>query len=368
MRVKDVIHFIESWAPPGAALADDNPGLQVGNPDETLKNILVTLEVTDLIIEEAIENQVNLILTHHPLIFRPLSQLKLNSQLGKQISLLIKNDIGVYSAHTNLDAAKEGVSIVLARLLGVENPAFLTPPHQHWLKKLVVFIPQSHLDFVREAMAGAGAGVIGDYTHCSFNTAGKGTFLGGESSSPAVGEKNTFESVEEVRLEMILPSWKLDDVIQAMKTAHPYEEVAYDVYPLENRDVNFGFGAIGDLTQPVPLKKLIEQVQKKLGVKTLGIMEGPAEKVTRLAVCGGSGGQLVGEAWRQGAEVFLTGEMKYNTFLEYEDRLTVIIAGHYATERVILPVWTERIQRWLADEPISVIETKMITNPIIQQI
>lgn len=364
MRIKDVIDYLEGWIPPGAALSSDNPGLQVGDPGSILKNILVTLEVTDRVIEEAVENQVNLILTHHPLIDQPLTKLSMSSWLGKKIAKLVKHDIAVYAAHTNLDAARDGVSIVLARLLGVKDPVFLTGPESKWLKKLVVFVPASHLDDIREAMANAGAGMIGDYTHCSFNISGTGTFIGGESSSPAIGKKKAFESVEEVRLEMILPGWNLDRVLNAMKAAHPYEEVAYDIYPLENYDINFGFGAIGDLSKPLPLKDLIQVVREKLGVKTLSVMEGPAEHVNRLAVCGGSGGQLVEYAWRRGAEAFVTGEMQYHKFLEYEDRLTVIVAGHYATERVILPVWTERIQQWLTDTAVSVIETKMLTNPV----
>ena len=364
MRIKDVTDFLNSWIPPGAALQDDNPGLQVGDLNASVKNILVTLEVTDRVIEEAVENQVNLILTHHPLIFKPLSNLDVNSWVGRKIAALIKNDIAVYAAHTNLDGARDGVSIELARILGVENPTFLKSAESKWLKKLAVFVPSSHLDAVRDAMARAGAGVIGDYTHCSFNIPGTGTFWGSESTSPAVGEKGALQNVEEIRLEMVLPEWNLGAVLQAMIAAHPYEEVAYDVYPLENSDVNFGFGAIGDLTKPLSLKDLVGIVKVKLGVKTLSVMEGPAEKVTRLAVCGGSGGALVEEAWRQGAEAFVTGEMKYHTYLEYEDRLTVIVAGHYATERVILPIWTDRIKRWLGDSPISVIETKMLTNPV----
>ncbi|TKJ41504.1 Nif3-like dinuclear metal center hexameric protein [candidate division LCP-89 bacterium B3_LCP] len=364
MRIQDVIDFIERWCHPGAALEYDNPGLQVGDASANLKNILVTLDVTDRIIEEAVENQVNLILSHHPLIFEPLSQLNVKTGLGRQISELVKNDIAVYAAHTNLDAAKDGVSIMLAKLLGVEDPTFLTPPEGAWMKKLAVFVPPTDVEAVRSAMAEVGAGMIGDYSHCSFNIPGEGTFLGGDSSSPAVGKKGALQSVEEIRLEMLLPGWCTDRVIAAMKKAHPYEEVAYDLYSLDNHDVNFGFGAIGNLTQPVPLKELLEQIRKKLGVKMLRVMEGPAEKVTQLAVCGGSGGQLIKNAWLRGAEVFLTGEMKYHTFLEYEDRLTVVVAGHYATERIILPIWVEKLQKWLADEPVSVIETKMLTNPV----
>lgn len=191
-----------------------------------------------------------------------------------------------------------------------------------------------------------------------------GNFLGGKATTPSVGQKGVLETVAEVRLEMILPAWKLAAVVHSMKAAHPYEEVAYDVYPLENDDDNFGFGAIGELPAPVSVMELIQDVKDKLGLKTLGVMEGQLERISKLAVCGGSGGSLVEAAWRQGADAFLTGEMKYHTLLEYEDKLTVIIAGHYPTERVILPVWVKRLQEWLGSEVVSVIETKLITNPL----
>ncbi|MCX6639722.1 MAG: Nif3-like dinuclear metal center hexameric protein [bacterium] len=364
MRIKHLIEFLESWAPPGAALSVDNPGLQIGDPCAPLTNILISLEITDRVIEEAIENQVNLILTHHPFLYKPLKSIDLNSDIGRKIVKLIKNNIAVYSAHTNLDAAPDGVSITLAKLLGVENPTFLTPPESKWQRKIVVFVPASHLEAVRTAMASACAGIIGDYTHCSFGSPGIGTFWGNENTSPVVGSKGVLEQVEEIKLEMLFPAWKLPGVLAAMKAAHPYEEVAYDVYSLDNFDVNFGFGAIGNLPEPIPLPDLYAQIRERLGIKALGIVEGPAETVTRLAVCSGSGGSLATEALKQGAEVFITGEMKYSNLLEYEDRLTIIVAGHYATERVILPVWTEKIQNWLKKEPVSVIETKVLTNPL----
>ncbi len=364
MFVKDVIGYIECWSPPEAAMKSDSTGLQLGDPGIRVTNILVALEVTDRIIDEAIENQVNLILSHHPLIYNPLERLDTTSWLGRKIARLIKHDIAVYSAHTNLDAANPGVSIELARILGVQEPRFLTTPENRWMKKIAVFVPASHLDAVRDSMTAAGAGNIGDYSNCSFNIAGTGTFLGGEAASPSVGKKGNLETVDEIRLEMILPEWKVKAVVNAMRAAHPYEETACDIYNLDNYDVNFGFGAIGEFPEPIPLHDFIETVKEKLGVKALSVMEGPATQVSRLAVCGGSGGELAGEAWRQGAEVFIAGEIKYHSFLEFEDRMTVIAAGHYATERVILPVWTQKIQDWIGDSKISVIETKLLTNPV----
>lgn len=363
MQIGQIIEFLESWVPPGSALAKDNPGLQVGDPDASLTNVLVTLDVTDAVIDEAIESAANLILSHHPLIFKPLLRLNAQDILGRQIVRLLQHGISVYSAHTNLDASRDGVSMVLAKLLGVEKPRFLVPPYERWMKKIAVFVPPERAD-ARDAMAQAGAGVIGKYSHCSFSIPGSGTFLGGKASSPTVGVKGKLEAVSEIRLEMILPGWNLDAVVHAMKAVHPYEEVAYDVYPLDNLDVNFGFGAIGELPIPIDPDAFIERVRHKLNVEAVGVVQGPAKTISRLAVCGGSGGDLAEAAWKQKADAYVTGEAKYHTFLDCRDRLTVIVAGHYATERVIVPVWAERLKRWLGSEPIAVLESKVNTNPL----
>ncbi len=364
LRIAEVILYLESWVPPTSALAGDPTGLQVGDPSANLKNILVALEVTDRVIEEAIENEANLILSHHPLVHQPLQRLDASTYLGRKIERLIKNGITVYCAHTNLDASREGVSVVLAKALGVAKPNFLIGPDRSWLRKLVVFVPKAHVDMLREALAQAGAGNIGNYSHCSFNLTGTGTFWGTEAASPAVGEKGRLERVEEVRLEMILPIWRTEAVVAALRAAHPYEEIAYDVYPLENADTNYGFGAIGSLEHPVSLAELITRIREKLGVKTVGVVEGPAERISRVAVCGGSGGDLIEAAWKQGAQAFVTGEMKYRKYLEFEDRITLLTVGHYASEAVILPVWVKHLEDWLGKESVSVIETKMLTNPL----
>jgi hypothetical protein len=252
----------------------------------------------------------------------------------------------------------------LARILGIERPRFLSPPDRPWLKKLAVFVPESHLEEVRNALAQAGAGIIGDYTHCSFQVAGTGTFSGGEHSTPKVGSKGRLEQVPEVRLEMIHPAWKTEAVVRAMIAAHPYEEVAYDIYPLENEDVNFGYGAIGDLTRPLACADLLRLVKEKLGVPALEFVPGATDLVTTLAVCGGSAGDMAEAAWKQGAQAYVTGEMKYHALLEFDRRMAVILVGHYTSEIVILPVWIQRLQAKLKDGTVQVVQTKQITNPV----
>lgn len=364
MKIAELIEFIESWAPPGSALEKDNPGLQVGDAGATLKNILLTLDVTEAVLDEAIEKGANLILSHHPLIFEPLRKVDIEARTGKLIGKALQHGITIYCAHTNLDASLDGVSMELARVLGIQQPRFLIEPYGRWMKKLTVFVPPEHVDAVRSAMAAAGAGRIGEYSQCSFNLTGTGTFLGSEAANPVVGKKGRLESVSEVRLEMILPQWRLDAVIRAMKAAHPYEEVAYDVYPLENRDVNYGFGAIGELDEPMTAAQLARRICERLEVEAVGFVQGPNEPIRRLAVCGGSGGELAEAACKNGAQAFVTGELKYHTMLEYGDRLSLIVAGHYATERIILPRWVERLRAWLGSESVRVMETGRLTDPL----
>jgi dinuclear metal center YbgI/SA1388 family protein len=364
LLIRDLIRQIESWYPRGSAMPQDNPGLQVGDPRLPLKNVLVTLDVTDEVIEEALNTDANLILSHHPLVFKPIQHIGASGWLGKKIARLLKHEVAVFSAHTNLDASRQGVSMVLARLLGVAQPRFLEPATGNWLKKLAVFVPLEHVDAVREAMAQAGAGMIGDYSHCSFNLSGLGTYWGNEAADPAVGQKGRLETVQEIRLEMMLPSWKLEPVVSAMKAAHPYEEVAFDLYPLENEDINYGFGAIGDLEKPLPVADFIRQTRQVLEVDAVGHCAGPKKEISRLAVCGGSGGDLIQTAAVQGADVFLTGEMKYHSLLEYRNQLTIILAGHYATEVVIVPLWAQRLREWLSSQPLQVFESQALRNPM----
>jgi dinuclear metal center YbgI/SA1388 family protein len=362
LLIRDLIHQIESWYPRGSAMPQDNPGLQVGDPSSPLKNVLVALDVTDEVIEEALDTDANLILSHHPMVFKPIQRIDASGWLGKKIARLLKHEVAVFSAHTNLDASRQGVSMVLAKLLGVAQPRFLAPATGNWLKKIAVFVPPENVDAVRAAMAQAGAGAIGDY--CSFNLSGFGTFWGNEAAAPVLGQKERFETVPEIRLEMILPSWKLEPVVRAMKAVHPYEEVAFDLYPLENEDVNFGFGAIGDLEKPLPVADFVRWTRLALEVDAVGYCAGPKKIISRLAVCGGSGGDLIKAAADQGAEAFLTGEMKYHTLLEYRDQLTIILAGHYATEVVIVPLWAQRLRAWLTSEQAQVYESKALRNPM----
>src|SRR5713226_8050714 len=230
MLVRDVEHILESWAPKEVAWERDNVGLQVGSHDKRVRKILVALDASEEIVLEAKKKNVDLVVTHHPLLFRPPKSITPSDRIGNIVLNLIQNDIALYSAHTNLDFAAGGVSFALAEQLGLKNITFLVNG-QNYLRKIAVFVPTAYIEKVTEALSSAGAGVIGKYDHCSFRTEGTGTFRGGEDAKPFLGKIGNLEQVPEVRLEMIVPRWKVPEVVESMRSAHPYEEIAYDIYP-----------------------------------------------------------------------------------------------------------------------------------------
>ncbi len=365
MRVADVEHMIEQWAPRWTAWERDNVGLQIGSRDRRVRKILVCLDVTPAVAAEAIRKKADLIVSHHPLLFRPPASLTTSDSIGSVVLLLAKHDIAVYAAHTNLDAATGGVNHTLAAALGLEKTRFLAPLKDLYCK-IAVFVPASHTSKVMKAMADAGAGVIGDYSHCSFQTNGRGTFRGSAHTHPAVGTPGVLEDTEEVRLEMILPRNLIRKVVDAMKGIHPYEEVAFDVYPLMNESPQYGMGVVGELPAAMTLEALLKRVKKALGSDQLRYTGGLAAKVRRVAVCGGSGSDLLQDAVGAGAEAFITADVRYHTFHQAEGKIALVDAGHWETEQVVLPELARRLERGirLQKKNIAVSVTNQRTNPI----
>lgn len=366
MVLRDIQDFIESWAPKEIAWEHDNVGLQIGDSRRRVSRILVALDVSESIIKEAAQKKIDLLISHHPLLFRPLRSITYSERIGGLVQQLVEKNIAVYSAHTNLDFTRGGVSFALAESLELKEVDFLEKI-KGLLKKIAVFVPTDYVDKVTEAMAHAGAGTIGNYELCSFRTSGTGTFKPMEKAKPFKGSVGKLEKTGETRLEMIVPSWRVSDVIKGMIQTHPYEEVAYDVYPLENRDQNYGVGALGELERPMSLQRFLSVVKKNLATKAIRYTGKINSKIKRVAVCGGSGSDLLPTAINLGADAFVTADVKYHAFQKAEGRIALIDAGHYETEFPIIYTVGQRLKEFVRQrkETVQVFTATRSTNPIM---
>ncbi|MCG0315009.1 MAG: Nif3-like dinuclear metal center hexameric protein, partial [Calditerricola sp.] len=278
-----------------------------------VRRVMIALDVLEPVVDEAIAKGVDLIIAHHAPIFRPLSSLRTDLPQGRLLAKLIQHNIAVYVAHTNLDVAPGGINDLMAERLGLVETEVLDPLHEEKLKKIVVFVPKTHHRQVLDAMADAGAGWIGNYSHCTFNVEGTGTFLPREGANPFIGQPGKLETVEEIRLETIVPEPLLKRVIEAMLKAHPYEEVAFDVYPVENAGRVYGLGRIGKLPKPLSLRALAEKVKAVFDVPAVRVVGDLDRQVETVAVLGGDGNKFVAKAARRGADVLITGDVYYHT-------------------------------------------------------
>ncbi len=365
MNINSVLKFIEGWAPPQIAWQKDNVGLQVGNLHGKTDNVILCLEVTHEVISEAVKKKCSLIISHHPLLFSPLKKIDTDRDPISQLTeLLLKNNLTLLSFHTNLDFTVDGVSFALAQKLSLTNIRFLVNQKENQ-SKLVVFVPENAVDKVSAALFEAGAGKIGEYEKCSFKGKGFGTFQGSEFSNPAVGKKNTFETVEEIRMEVLVDDWNLGKAISAIKKAHPYEESAFDIYPLKNENLKYGFGAVGTLDKPLSEKEFLAHVSKKLNT-AVRFSKGKGKKISKVAVCGGSGSDLLKEAIANEADAFVTADIKYHAFHDANKKILLIDAGHYETEIHILPEIKSRLEKFLSlnKENSKVFLFGKTTNPI----
>ena len=364
MRCDKIIKIIEDWAPKSIAWEKDNVGLQVGSLHQEIKNILLCLDVNEKVVDEAVKRNCNLIISHHPLLFTPLKKIDTEKdKTSRVIEKLIKKDITLYSAHTNLDFTKDGVSSQLANKLKLTNQEFLLNLSSNQ-NKLIVFVPFDHADKVAAAMHSAGAGTIGEYSNCSFRTSGIGTFKGSGKSNPKLGIKENFERVHEVKIEVLVNSFDLQKIITEMKKVHPYEEVAFDVYQLANENVNYGTGIVGELEKELSEKGFFSFISNALQIKNFRFSRGSKSKIKRIAVCGGSGSDLLEAAIKNGADAFVTADVKYHTFQDAENMILLIDAGHYETEIHSLDEIKNRIEKYISDK-IKIYKYKGSTNPIV---
>ena len=318
------LHWAESW---------DNVGLQVGDPAAAVQRVLVALELTDPVLEEAEQRACELVVVHHPLIFRPLKALRSDNRAARRLFRLIRGGIALYAAHTNLDQAPGMTNDTLAAAAGLTEHEVIKQVGEERYVKLVVFVPQGHEDTVRDALARAGAGHIGNYSHCTFQSPGTGTFLPLEGTNPFLGQQGKLEKADELRLETIVPESAAQRAVRAMIAAHPYEEVAYDLYPLANPGKVRGHGRIGRLAQPVSLTDLAGRLKGALKTEAVRIVGDPARMITTVAVGAGAGADLIRPAAARGADVLVTGDVKYHDAQDALDLgLAVIDVGHYHSE------------------------------------
>ncbi len=336
VRIQDICDLMETWAPLKLAYPNDTVGLVLGSKDWEVNKVLLCLTITDSIVKQAIQNDVKLIISHHPLIYTPLHKITQDTPYSKRIAQLISREIACYNSHTNLDVAEKGLNYILAQKLEISNTTGLIPVEHIQLFKLVTFVPQNYLEKVREAVCSCGAGIIGEYAYCSFNTSGVGTFLPSEKASPFLGKVGKVNEEKEERFEVLVPSELLNNVIEALLEAHPYEEVAYDIYPLHNKNKKISLGVKGTLEKPILLEEFSNHVKDKLNLSSLRVIGEMTKKIKNVAVIGGSGGGEIKNI-PENIDVLVTGDVKYHQALEAIDKeLAVIDAGHFGTEYLIV--------------------------------
>jgi len=333
VKAEMVFNRLEDLAPLSLAESWDNSGLQLGSRDQTVNAILVTLDVDERAVDIALEVGANLIISHHPLFFHGIKSIDYDSIQGRLIRRLVNRDLTVYAAHTNLDLAPGGLSQFLALKLGLINIRPLGVVKSQQLLKLVVFVPESHLEEVRQAINDAGAGFIGNYRDCSFRTLGVGTFRPLAGSQPFLGSTGVLEEAAEYRLEVIVPGELLDRVIRSMIEAHPYEEVAYDLIPLNNTGKTYSYGRQGDLPREMALEELAENIKTILGIEHVAVSSRTTGKVKKICLVPGSGASMIKMARREGCQVLITSDVKYHEACEALDSgLALIDPGHDGME------------------------------------
>ncbi|MGL5755100.1 MAG: Nif3-like dinuclear metal center hexameric protein [Paraclostridium sp.] len=361
MKLKSFTKHIEKKYPLDLAYDWDNVGLIVGDYDSEIKRVMIALEANESVVDEAIDNNIDLIITHHPFIFSKMKKINSSDLKGKLIHKLIKNNIAIYSMHTNFDIAFDGLNDYFVDMLKLNNVCILDKTNSETLYKIAVYVPKTHLDKVRTALGNSEAGYLGNYKDCSFSIEGEGRFKPCKGANPYIGEEGALESVHEVKIETIVTQRKLGGVINAMIKAHPYEEVAYDLYKLENKGEAVGLGRYGKLAEPIAFKDLGMILKESLDIKHLRVVGDLNEKVSKIAIVTGSGADMIKKAYKSGCDVLITGDIKYHDAQDTLDMgMKVIDCGHFDTEKVFQDIMFDYLN---GKFDIDIIKSDVNLNP-----
>jgi dinuclear metal center YbgI/SA1388 family protein len=361
MKIQEVISVLEDLAPPSYQENYDNAGLLTGQPGWDCTGILCTLDATEAVILEAKKKNCNLIVAHHPIIFSGLKKINGRNYVERAVIAAIKNDIAIYAIHTNLDNIAIGVNGKIAEKIGLRNIEVLLPKENN-LRKLYTFVPENKAESVREAIFRAGGGKIGNYSECSFNVPGKGTFKAGEGTDPYVGEIGKRHEEDEIRMEVIFPAHLQTRIISAMIEAHPYEEVAYDIIPLGNYFKEVGSGIIGELPENLEETGFLQMLKTTFSLKLVRHTPLRSKTVKKIAICGGAGSFLIKKALAVGADFYITADVKYHEFFDAEDSMVIADIGHFESEQFTTDLLTDVLQQKFPT--FAVLKTEVDTNPV----
>jgi len=361
MKLSLLTAYLEILAPLNYQEDYDNSGLIVGHPDKEVHQALLSLDCTEAIVDEAIEKQCEVIISHHPIVFRGLKRFNGKTYVERVVEKAIKNNIAIYAIHTNLDNVTEGVNAKICEMLELKNCRILSPK-TGLLKKLVTYVPEAKAEQVRNALFHAGAGNIGDYSECSFNAEGTGTFKGGEDTNPYVGEPGKRHYENEVRIETVYPAAIESKLLMALFLAHPYEEVAYDLYNLTNQHQQVGSGMIGELEEEMSGEEFLFVIKQSMDAKVIRHTALTGKPVKRVAVCGGAGSFLLKHAISAGADFFVTADFKYHEFFDAEGKLVIADIGHFESEQFTVQLLYDIIQKKFPNFAVRL--TEINTNPV----
>ena len=360
-KIKEIAAALEMFAPLPLQEGYDNAGLQIGLSEAEVTGVLLCLDVTEAIVEEAVASGCNLIVSHHPLVFSPLKRITGSTFVERCVIKALSAGVAIYSAHTNLDNAPGGVNYRIAEKLGLKNVKILLPKEKALLK-LSVYVPVSAVDNVRKALFDAGCGNIGNYDSCSYNVHGYGTFRAGEGCNPYCGAVGSMHREEEVRIDTVMPAYIKGKAIKAILASHPYEEPAYDIYPLENDWESVGTGIIGELPVAMDEREFLAMLKDRFNVGCVRHTSLLGKKIEKVALCGGAGGSFASVALASGADIYITGEGHYHDLFNYEGKMVVALIGHYESEQYTMEIFKEIISD--ACPNVKIKTTEINTNPV----